>query len=291
MAVRKDIEEALRGQSVEELLETRQFIERLLAELETRQGSKRLLPPGMTERRRFDRYAIDLRVTCFRHSTRATMGPGGAPVQDAVVRDISRSGLRFFTAQALKANELLTVYLPGAVGVRKLFVEVMRVTQRGDQYECGASFVGLDRVLAAQKVEEERGEVMQVLVVCEPCAERDTLCKLLVNQGYTVHVANGVPEACSMLEVHSCGLVVASAPLLLSEGRRLLDELAARGEDCLTVAIVRAYEMDGPAFEPLRACHDFLSEPTSAQEVRVVMGRVYRRLTAKRTRQAPPQAP
>ena len=284
--MRQDLAESLRGLSVDELLEARRFIDRLLAELADRPGAGRPAPPGMSERRRFGRYSLNLHITYFRHSTKSTVGPGGVPVQDAVVRDISRGGIRFFATQALRPNELLTIYLPGALGIRKLFVEVVRVERRGSQYECGASFVGLDRVFEAQKTEEERGEAVQVLVVCKPCPERDTLGDLLVRQGYTAHVANSVPEAGGMLNLHRCSLVIAAAPLLLAEGGELLRELERRADDVLSIAMVSASEIDGPMGERLRACHDFLSEPDRAQEVRVVVGRTYRRLTALRARRA-----
>ena len=283
--MRDDLANALRSLSVEELLEARRYIDRLLEDLASRPGAQRPAPQGVSERRRFDRYSVNLQVTYFRHSAKSTIGPG-APVRDAVVRDISRGGMRFFASEALEPSELLTVYLPGALGVRRLFVEVRRAERRGSQYECATSFVGLDRVLEAQKAEEERGEAVQVLVVCEPCPERDTLIDLLVKQGYTAHVANGVPEAMGMLTLHRCSLALAAAPLLLAEGGELLQALERRSSDVLTIAIVSTSDVDGPASERLRACHDFISEPERAQEVRVVVGRTYRRLTALRARQA-----
>jgi len=284
-AVRQDLAEALRSLSVEELLEARRYIDRLIEELADQPGAQRGAAPSGSEKRRFGRYSVSLQVTYFRHSTKSTVGPG-APVRDAVVRDISRGGVRFFANEALEPNELLTIYLPGALGVRKLFVEVRRVERRGDQYECGASFVGLDRVFEAQKAEEERGEAVQVLVVCEPCPERDTVTELLVKQGYTAHVANAVPEAVAMLNLHSCALVIAAAPLLLASGGELLKELEKRADEVLSIAMVSASDIDGPTGEGLRACHDFIAEPDRAQEVRVVVGRTYRRLTALRARQA-----
>lgn len=288
--MRNEIAEALRSLTVNELLEARRLIDGLLVALENKPGSQRMPREDLANRRRFGRYSINLHVTYFRHGSRATAGPGGAPVQDAVVRDISRGGLRFFTNEELATGELLTVYLPGPLGVRKLFVEVSRTHKRGDQFECGASFVGLDRVFAAQRVEEERSQVVQVLVVCEPCTERQALTEILVNQGYVAHVANGVPEASSMLELHRCALVLATAPMLLAEDGRLLDELKAKEGDVLSIAVVSASDIDGAECERLRRCHDFLSEPDRAQEVRVVVGRTYRRLTAMRARQPEPGA-
>jgi len=282
--LRDAIAEALRGLSVDELLETRRYIDRLLTRLQDEPGAQRPPAPDGHERRRFSRYSVNLQVTYFRHSSASNVSAGPS-VREAVVRDISRGGIRFFAADSLEPNELLTVYLPGALGVRKLFVEVTRVERRGNQFQCGASFVGLDRVFAAQKAEEERAET-PVLVVCEPCPERDTLLELLVKQGYTTHVASTVPEASSMLNLHSCSIVIASSPLLLAEGGTLLKELEAKGDGILSIALVSAYEIDGPTGERLRACHDFLSEPDRAQEVRVVVGRTYRRLTALRARHA-----
>ncbi|MFW6162210.1 MAG: PilZ domain-containing protein [Planctomycetota bacterium] len=284
--MREDLAQALHGLSADELLETRRFIDRLLEQLSSHPGAQRPgPPPGASERRRFDRYSVNLSVTYFRHNARSQMG-ADAPVRDAVVRDISRGGLRFFATEALEPNELLTVYLPGALGVRRLFVEVRRIERRGNQYECGGSFVGLDRVVAAQEAREERGEIAQVLVACEPCTERDALVDLLVNQGYTVHVANAVPEAASMINVHPCSLVLAAAPLLLAEGGTLLKELGRRSENILSIALVKACDVDGPTGERLQTCHDFICEPHHPQEVRVVVGRTYRRLTALRARQA-----
>ena len=282
--MRNDIAEALRSLTVDELLSARRLIDSLLAGLKQQARSQRMPSDDLSERRRFGRYSINLHVTYFRHSSQSTAGPGGEPVQDAVVRDISRGGLRFFSNEALAEGELLTVYLPGPLGVRKLFVEVTRTHKRSDQFECGASFVGLDRVFAAQRVEEERSEAVQVLIVCEPCTERQALTEILVKQGYVAHVANSVPEASSMLELHRCALVLASAPMLLAENARLLDELMTKEGDILSIAIVSASDIDGADFERLRQCHDFLSEPDKAQEVRVVVGRTYRRLTAMRQR-------
>ena len=280
--MRADIAEALRGLTVDELLETRRYIDRLLARLEDEPGAQRPPAPDGHERRRFSRYSVNLQVTYFRHGS--TSNTGASPsVREAVVRDISRGGIRFFAADSLEPNELLTVYLPGALGVRKLFVEVERIERRGNQFECGASFVGLDRVFAAQKAEEERAET-PVLVVCEPFPERDTLLELLVKQGYTTHVASSVPEAANMLNLHRCSIVIAASPLLLDDGGTLLKELEARSGDVLSIAMISAYDIDGPIGERLRACHDFLSEPDRAQEVRVVVGRTYRRLTALRAR-------
>lgn len=280
--VRDEIAEALRGLTVDELLETRRYIDRLLTRLQDEPGAQRPPAPDGHERRRFSRYSVNLQVTYFRHGSASNVS-AGASVREAVVRDISRGGVRFFSADPLEPNELLTVYLPGALGVRKLFVEVMRVERRGNQFECGASFVGLDRVFAAQKAEDERAET-PVLVACEPCPERDTLLELLVKQGYTTHVASSVPEASSMLNLHRCSLVIAASPLLLAEGGALLKELESRAGEVLSIAMVSAYEIDGPTGERLRACHDFLSEPDRAQEVRVVVGRTYRRLTALQAR-------
>lgn len=283
--MREELAQALRSLSVEELLEARRYIDRLLDELSRRPGAQRPGPPqGAAERRRFDRYSVSVPIGYFRHSATSTMGTD-APVREAVVRDISRGGLRFFATEALEPNELLTVYLPGALGVRRLFVEVRRVERRGAQYECGCSFVGLDRVLEAQEAEEERGETVQVLVVWEPCTERDALIDLLVKQGYSTHVANAVPEAAGMLNLHRCSLVLAAAPLLLAEGGELLKELERRSEDVLSIALIRASDVDGPTGERLSGCHDFISEPDRPQEVRVIVGRTYRRLTAMRARQ------
>lgn len=284
--MREDLAQALQGLSADELLEARRYIDRLLDELSSRPGAQRPGPlPGASERRRFDRYSVNLTITYFRHSAKSKMG-AAPPVREAVVRDISRGGLRFFATEAVEPNELLTVYLPGALGVRRLFVEVRRVERRGGQYECGCSFVGLDRVLAAQETVEKRGEAVHVLVVCEPCSERDALVDLLVKQGYSVHVANAVPEAAGVLNVHRCALVLAAAPLLLADGGRLLKELERRSEDVLSIALVKACDIDGPMGERLGSCHDFICEPSRSQEVRVVVGRTYRRLTALRARRA-----
>jgi len=284
--MRKELDEALRGLSVEELLEARRLIDGLLAQLERAGGCVPHTPPDGAERRRFPRYAINLQVTYFRHRAAAGGVPAGSAVLEAVVRDISRTGVRFFTNERLEIDEILTFYLPGPLGVRKLFVEVTRVEARGKQYECGASFIGLDRVLAAQRTEEQRTETAQVLVVSEPCPERDALANLLLRQGYAVHMANSVPDAVAMLGWRRCRIVLAAGPLLLAEGGRLLKELQRLRDEVLSIAIASASDMDGPDGEALRTCHDFICEPDRAQEVRVVLGRTYRRLTAALARLA-----
>jgi len=284
----KELEEALRSLSVEELLEARRLIDGLLSQLEKAGGTAHQPPAGGTEKRRFPRYSINLAVTYFRHRAGSGEKTAGSAIQDAVVRDISRLGVRFFTSERLAVDEILTFYLPGPLGVRKLFVEITRSELRGKQYECGASFVGLDRVLAAQRTEEQRTEAAQVLVVGEPCPERDTLANLLLRQGYAVHMANSVPDALAILSWRRCRIVLAAGPLLLAEDRRLLKELQTVRGEVLSIAVVSASDMDGPDGEALRSCHDFISEPDRVQEVRVVLGRTFRRLTAAQARQARP---
>ena len=93
-----------------------------------------------------------------------------------------------------------------------------------------------------------------------------------------------------MLELHRCALVLATAPLLLAEDARLLDELRALEGDVLSIAIVSSSDIDGPEYERVRACHDFLSEPDRPQEIRVVVGRTYRRLAAMRARRPEAEA-
>lgn len=279
-------EEALRGVTADDLTEGRRLTEGLLAQLERSGSPARPVSPGVVERRRFGRYALNVPVTYFRHRDSATGKLLGTAVQEAIVRDISRGGVRFFASEALDAGEVLTFYVPGPLGVRKLFVEIIHVEPRGGQFECGASFVGLDRVFAAQRVEDSRSETVHALLVGEPCPERDALAELLTKQGYTVHVANGVPDACAALSQEARGVVLATGPMLLAEGGRLANELNARRDDVLSIAIVSTSDIDQPESEPLRACHDFISEPGRAQEVRVVLGRTYRRLVAARARQA-----
>jgi hypothetical protein len=282
--VREDLATALRGLSADELLGARRYVERLLEELASRPGARRSPPSGVAERRRFDRYSVDLRATYLCHSTSADERPGG-PRREAVVRDISRGGLRFFAHEALEPGELLTIHLPGPLGVRKLVAEVLRVERRGSQYQCAAAFVDLDRIVAARQGGEARAEAVRVLVAWEPCPERDALTDLLVKQGYTAHVANGVPEVLRVLALHRRVLVLASAPLLLADGGALLRELEGRAADVVSVAIATISELDGPGGPRLRACHDFLCEPDRPQEVRVVVGRACRRLLARRGRQ------
>ena len=283
--MRKELEEALRSLSIEELLEARRLIDGLLTQLERASGPAHP-PPGGAEKRRLPRFAVNLAVTYFRHRAGSEGVPASSAVQEAVVRDISRSGVRFFTGERIEADEILTFYLPGPMGVRKLFVDVTRSEPRGKQFECGASFVGLDRVLAAQRTEEQRTEVAQVLVIGEPCPERDALGNLLLRQGYAVHMANSVPDALAMLSWRRCRIVLAAGPLLLAEEGRLAKELKALRGEVLSIALVSASDLDGPDGEALRACHDFISEPDRAQEVRVVLGRTFRRLAAALAREA-----
>ncbi|MFP4055832.1 MAG: PilZ domain-containing protein [Candidatus Brocadiia bacterium] len=283
--MRQAIEEVLRSLSVEELREARRTIDELLAR---RAGPARPQPRGWggPDRRAFERHPIDLEVSFLRHRPGGPGRRGEQGLHRAMVRDISRGGLRLFTRAGLEPGEVLTVYLPGSLGERRVFVEVARAERRGDQWECGASFVGLDRVLASHRPEEE-GRLAQVCVACEPGPERERLTGLLVKQGYTVYVANSVPEAVSLVGAHGCSLVLAAAPLLVAEGGRLVAELAARRQRVVTIALASASALEGPGGEALRACDDYIAEPQRPDEVGLVVGRCYRRLVAARGGEAP----
>lgn len=285
--MRKEVEEALRSLTAEELEHARRYIEHLLAKLQGSGALARKLPEGAADRRQFERYALNLPATYFRHAV-ARERPGAVEAQDALVRDIARGGVRFFANEALAPGEVLTLYMPRALGVRKLFIEVRWAERRGGQFECGASFVGLDRVFAAQKVEEQRSEAAQMLLVCAPGPERDGLRGLLVKQGYSVNIANGVPEACAALETLPSAVVLARGPMLLAEDARLLKAVEARRGAALSIALVPTSELDDPANAPLRGCSDFIADPTHAQEVRPVVARTCRRLAAAQGRRQAP---
>jgi len=283
--VRKELEEALESLTPDELLEARRYIDQLLATLEQSDGLARGVREEAVEQRAFERYSINLAVTYFRHGV-ASEGRGGAVVQDAVVRDIARGGVRFFTKDTLERGDLLTFYLPAQLGVRKLFVEVRWVKPRDGQLECGAAFVGLDRVFAAQKAELKRSEAVRMLVVCEPCAERDALADLLVKQGYQVDMANSVPEAVELLGRFRCALLLASAHMLKAEGVELLRAAEARKGEALSIALAEASELDSPENAALRRCHDYITQLDHPQEVRLIVARACQRLAAAQARAA-----
>jgi len=287
--VRDDLAAALRGLPPEELLEARRYVERLVESAAERPGALRPAPPGVPERRRHARYWVNVRATYFRHSMDAADSQVG-PLREAVVRDISRSGIRFFAHEALEPGELLTVHLPSPLGVRRLCAEVVRAERRGSQHECAAAFVDLDDVVAAERHAEREAAGVHVLVAAEEGPERDALTELLVKQGYTVHTANAVPEALAMVTLHRCAIVLATAPMLLADGGMLLLELGKRAADVLSIALVTVSDLDGPNAARLRACHDFLCEPDRPHAVQVIVGRAYRRLAARRARQAAPEA-
>ena len=99
-----------------------------------------------------------------------------------------------------------------------------------------------------------------------------------------MQTASSVPDAVAALATQAPGIVLAAGPLLVAEGSRLLRELQARADEVLSIALASPSDLDGPEAQALRACHDFIAEPDRAQEVRVVVGRTYRRLTAQRAR-------
>ena len=280
------VEEVLNELTAEELLEARRLIDRLLEELRQQGGLARPAPEGMSEARQFERYSVNLQVTYFRHAAAQEKG-GAAAVQDALVRDIARGGIRFFTAEILEPTEVLTFYLPRPLGIRKLFVEVRWVERRGGQFECGARFVGLDRVFAAQRTEERRSEAVQIILASEPSAELESLEKLIVQHGYSAYRANSVPEALAALDAHPRSILLGSAPLLLAEDARLIQAVEEGGGSILSVVVATPSELDDPQIAPRRRCHDYIVEPDHAHEVRVVVARVYRRLAAAEGAQAP----
>ena len=114
--VRDEIAEALRGLTVDELLETRRYIDRLLTRLQDDPGAQRPPAPDGHERRRFSRYSVNLQVTYFRHASASNVRAGPS-VRDAVVRDISRGGIRFFAADPLERQ--------GRPGFGKVAAEVV----------------------------------------------------------------------------------------------------------------------------------------------------------------------
>jgi len=271
--MRDEVEDALRSLSVEELLEAQRLVDSMLAGLVRLGRTLHHTPQGVSERRRYPRYPVNLQTTY----TRERVCPGGAPAetafQGAVVRDISRGGVRFFTGERVEVGEILTFYLPGESGVRKLFVEVMRVTPRGEQFECGGAFVGLDRVLVARRTQGQKAETPEVLVVAQSDPERDALVNLLLRQGYGVDLANSAQEALRKLTKHGYRIVLAAGSLLLATKGRLLDELRALKGDFRIIAIASASELEGPDGQALRTCDDFICEPERAQEVQAVLGR------------------
>jgi CheY-like chemotaxis protein len=278
LTVRKEVEEVLRSLTVEELVEARRHIDRLLAELEQSEALARRAPAETSEQRQFERYSINLPVTYFRHAEPA--------VEDALVRDIARGGVRFFTREKLEPEEILTLYLPAQLGARKLLVEVRWVTPHGGQYECGASYVGLARVFAAQKAEQERSRAAEILVAWKPCPEREALADLLAKDGHSVDMANSVPEAVARLGRGAGGMVLATAAMLKAENQRLLKAVEARAGEILSVALIEPSELDDPSNAALLRCHDYIARPDRVQEVRVIVGRVHQRVVAARARRA-----
>ena len=285
--MRKEMEDFLNGLGPDELVQARRYIDRLLTTLQQTPGLVRPAPEGAPEHRRFERYEVNLPITYFRHSA-ARRPQGSVTAQEGLVRDIARGGVRFFANELLEPGEVLTLYLPRPVGVRKLFVEVRWAERRGGQIECGASFVGLDRVFAAQRTEERRSETVQLLVACEPCPEREALESLLVKNGYMVHMANSVPEACSALAEMDSAVLLAGAAMLVSEDERLLKAVEGLDGKVVSVALISASELDDPALAALRRCHDYIADTEHTQEVRLIIGRNAGRLLAAQARRAAP---
>ena len=282
--MRDQAERFLRSLRVGELLEAREIIEELLRAAEESPEAAPAAQGPATERRRFSRHTLSLPVTYFRHRAAGSAHRSAAGVRHAVVRDISRGGIRLVATEPLVPDEVLTVYLPGPLGVRKLFVSVTHVQKRGARYECGAAFVGFDRVYSAHRTEVKREESAQVLVACEPSKDRNALADLLAKQGYVPIVANSVPEACETLEGSACPLIVAGPSMLLAEEGRLLDELEARGDGVLSILFISACDVDLPENERVAHCDDLLSAPPWGEEVRSILRRASERLTARRAR-------
>lgn len=278
--MRAQVEDALRSLTIGELVEARRFIDGLLTQLQDSGEAAPGQPPAGLERRRFGRYALDLSVTYVRHRTSGASRLPRLDLGEATVQDISRGGIGFATAEPLEVDEVLTVYLPGPMGVRKLYIEVLHVQLRGSRYECGAAFVGLDRVLAVQRTEPEVDDDVLVVLACEPGAEWDALANLLAKSGYSVRPAKSVPEACSMLAECAGCLLVATAPMMLAEGSKLLNASAARPNEVLSIVIISTSEVDRPENTALASCADFIADPTHAREVAVVVDRTYYRLAA-----------
>ena len=143
-------------------------------------------------------------------------------------------------------------------------------------------------MFAAQKTEERRSQAVQLLLACEPCPEREALESLLIKNGYTVYMANSVPEACSAIEKMDSAVLLASAAMLVGEDERLLKAAEGLGGKVVSIALVSASELDDPALATLRRCHDYIADTEHAQEVRLIIGRNAGRLLASQARRATP---
>lgn len=273
--MKAELREALRQLAEDELLEVRDYVDRLLAALRASGAS----PQGnraAQEKRRFERYSLDFPVNYLPHSA-ARRHRGQAPLRQAVARDISRSGVRLLCREALRAGERLSLYLPRATGTRKVLAQVTWCRRVEEGFECGARFLGFERLLA-ERPSGPQG--CQVVVACEPGPQRAALRDLLVKDGYYVVMANGVPEVVADIAKGEPLILVASPAALLADEERLLRACEEARDTVVTIAIAPACEPEALPDTLLARCHDHISDPQRPEEVLMVVERAWRRLAA-----------
>jgi len=273
--MRADLREALRQLTEAELLEVRDFVDRLLARLRAEGVAPRGVPEGVRENRTFERYSVDLPLSYLPHS--AALRRTGPALRKAIARDVSRSGVRFVASERLRVGERISLYLPRPAGTRKLLAEVCWSRPCEDGFECGARFVGLEGLLDQRTALPHH---CAVVLACEPGPRRAALRNLLVKDGYYVVEANGVPEAAKALASGEPLIVIGTPGMFLAEGERLLRACEEEAGRVVTVVLREGYEPSPQADTLAPRCHDHIAHPDRPPEVLVVVERAWRRLVA-----------
>jgi len=273
--MKAELRDALRQLTEAELLEVRDYVDRLLARLRAEGVAPRSVPEGVRESRRFERYSVDLPISYLPHS--AARRRSGPALRRATARDVSRRGVRFVAGERLRVGERISLYLPRPAGTKKLLAEVCWSRPCEDGFECGARFVGLEDLL------DQRTGLpghCAVVLACDPGPRRAALRNLLVKDGYYVVEANGVPEAASTLHSGEPVIMIGTPDVFLAEGERLARACEDAGERAVTIVLREGYE-PSPETEALVArCHDHIANPDRPAEVLVVVERAWRRLAA-----------
>ncbi len=273
--MKADLRDALRQLTEAELLEVRDFVDRLLARLRAEGVAPRGVAEGIRDKRRFERYSVDLPISYLPHS--AARRRSGPALRKATARDISRGGVRLVAGERLRAGERISLYLPRPAGTKKLLAEVCWSRPCEGGFECGARFVGLEGLL------DQRPGLPHhcaVVLACEPGPRRAALRDLLVKDGYYVVEANGVPEAAKTLESGEPLIVIGAPAMFLAEDERLLRACQGAEERVVTILLRKGYEPSPEAEAAMARCHDHIAYPDRPAEVLVVVERAWRRLVA-----------
>lgn len=276
----RQLQDDLRRLSLDELRTAKDFVDELIQELEKHGARQPEAAPTGSERREHQRFDVDLSGKFFRH--RREKGDQSKPTFfEAVVQDISRGGMRFMTSQVLGNGEILTFFLKSPGGSKKLYVEVMRVTNRGEVYEVGVQYVDQERLRAAQKADELRARSKQstnLVIGSRISALREEIKDVLLTEGYLAHTVNDPAEAYSRVEEVRPEILVSEPQFLESEQFNVLDAIAEKSIPIAVIAIVEPKELENPSNRSLQQAIDYIMTPPQSGEVRVIVNRVHRRI-------------